>query len=395
MTETCSCELAGFCSRRGVKVNLYQHKLCQAGKVKQLDDMFTGSNVQQPQRAGGRVHVSTDTKKPCKTCGGKRGLLERAIDRVVNLKNAAVDFLSDGMAVATDEQQAFRFNVCATCPLNNAGWCDDTKGGCGCNLSLKVMPRSSHCPLGRWSAYQEDYRPLVNPTRHLMFHIYPLRGKEWNWHWHIEQLRKHRDKFNGKVVIAVGVDRNTATIEEVQNRFDGIHVDHWLRADNNKLAETLTHVEMLTLLKTDDPNTIIFRAHTKGVTHDKGSVEQKWADVMWTANMDLPSVEDALASHGVACCLRSQTPLVKKKPDGWFAAGSFYWMRAKEVFERDWQTKEDNRWWVEYVPAHLFDLKESACIFHDLVPSSVLNHGYFSEHVDAEWAAWKAARGFE
>ena len=228
-----------------------------------------------------------------------------------------------------------------------------------------------------------------------MFHLYPLKGREWNWHWHIEQIRKHQDKFNGKIVIGVGVDAKTAAMDQVQALFDGIRVDHWLRADNNKLAETLTHVEMLSLLQTDDPNAVILRAHAKGVTHQRDSVEQKWAEIMWDGNMDLPSVDDALASHLTCGVMRSQTPLVRKKPGDYFFAGSFYWMRAKEVFERNWQTKEANRWWVEYVPTHLFTFSESACIFHDLVPSSVLNHDYFAGHVEPEWASWKAARGIE
>jgi hypothetical protein len=343
-----------------------------------------------------RKAVATASHKPCQSCNSKpKSKLARAVDRVVSLKNAAVDFIQDGMAVATAEQQANRSAICAACPLNKDGWCDDTKGGCGCNLSLKVMPRASYCPLGKWASYREDYRPLVNPTRSLMFHLYPLKRREDVWKWHVQQIRKHQDKFNGKIVIGVGVDSSTATIEEVQKQFDGIRVDKWFRAENNKLAETLTHVEMLSELQTDDTNAIIFRAHTKAVTKQPGAVEEKWAEILWDGNMDLPSVEDALASHLVCGVMRSQTPLVKKKPGDFFYAGSAYWMRAKEVFERDWQWKEANRWIVEYVPAHLFAFAESACIFHDLVPSSVLNHQYFAEHVDAEWKAWKAARGIE
>lgn len=331
------------------------------------------------------------TGKSC--CGG--GIIHRTARKLVRLKAAAVDFVSDGMAVATEEQQAKRTAICAACPLNNKGWCDDKKGGCGCNLALKVKPRAGSCPLGKWSAYCDDYRPLVNPTRSLMFHLYPFRGKEWNWHWHIEQIRKHQDKFTGKIVIGVGIDGKTATMEQVQQVFEGVRVDHWLRASNNKLAETLTHVEMLSLLQTDDPNAIIFRGHTKGVTHQRDSVEQKWAEIMWDGNMDLLSVEDALASHGTCGVMRSQTPLVRKKPGEFFFAGSFWWARAKDLFERDWRWKEQNRWVVEYVPAHLFSFAESACIFHDLVPSSVLNHDYFAEHVEPEWTAWKTARGLE
>lgn len=388
----CQCELSGFCKARDVEMRPSLQMVCRKDKAR-VDAMLAGEKPESkgPSRTPGSV-VSV-SRKPCSTCGS--GAFDRAMRRLTNLKNAVVDFVSDGMHVASDEQQAKRSVICTKCPLNNSGWCDDTRGGCGCNLSLKVQPRSSSCPLGRWAAYRDEYRPLVNPTRHLMFHIYPLRGKEWNWHKHIERIREHRAKFNGKVVIGVGVDEQTATIEEVQRLFDGIHVDHWLRADNNKLAETLTHVEMLTLLQTDDPNAIIFRGHTKGVTKTEDAVEQKWADILWAVNIDLASVEDALASHLTCGAMRSQTPLVVEKPGDFFFAGSYYWMRAKEVFERDWTWKERNRWIVEYVPCHLFTFAESACIFHDMVPSSVLNHGYFSQHVDTEWANWKAARGIQ
>jgi hypothetical protein len=109
--------------------------------------------------------------------------------------------------------------------------------------------------------------------------------------------------------------------------------------------------------------------------------------------MDLPSVEDALKSHLVACVLRSQTPLVQKKPGGWFAAGSAYWFRAKEAFERDWSWSENNRWCIEYWPGHVFTLQESACMFHDLTPSSVLRQQYFDDHVNPEFALWQQARG--
>ncbi len=389
----CQCDLSGFCTVRNVALKPTLQMLCKRDRAR-IDAHLSG----EPPQSKRRMKTSAPRKgptarKPCNSCNQKkRSALARAVDRVVSLKNAAVNFVQDGMHVATAEQQAKRSAICASCPINNNGWCDDTKGGCGCNLSLKVMPRSSSCPLGKWSAYRDEYRPLVNPTRSLMFHLYPLRGKEFNWHWHIEQIRKHQDKFNGKIVIGVGVSKKTATMEEVQALFDGIRVDHWLKADNNDLAETLTHVEMLSLLKTDDPNALIFRAHTKSVTKPRGAVEERWAEIMWHANTDLPSVEDALASHLTCGVMRSQTPLVRSKPGDYFFAGSFYWMRAKEVFERDWTWKQDNRWVVEYVPCHLFSFAESACIFHDLVPSSVLNHAYFAQHVDAEWAAWKAAR---
>ena len=116
---------------------------------------------------------------------------------------------------------------------------------------------------------------------------------------------------------------------------------------------------------------------------------------MWDANMDLQAVDESLKDHMTCGVLRSMKPLVSKKPGGWFFAGSAYWMRAKEVFERDWRHVENDRWYVEYCPSHLFNLKESACIFHDQTDSPVLSQAYFTNYVEPEYTHWKLARGIE
>lgn len=397
----CECSISGTCSVRNLQVRPMEQDVCKAHGFETADRIIAarvaGPPKITPNRTVGRA-VSTAPRKPCATCDGKkRGVVARAIDRAKNLKTAAINFLADGMQVATDEQQAKRSAVCASCPLNNNGWCDDTKGGCGCNLSLKVQPRSSSCPLGKWSAYRDEYRPLVNPTRSLIFHVYPLQRRADWWRWHVSKIAEYKSIFNGRIAIGITVGPETSSPENVQREFElcGINVDEWVIKQNSKLAETLTQVELFRAVMTDDSNAIVFRSHCKGITKQPGAVEENWARIMWDANMDLPTVEDALASHLVACVLRSQTPLVKKKPGGWFAAGSAYWFRAKEAFERDWAWSENNRWAIEYWPAHVFNLQESACMFHDLVPSSVLDQKYFDEHVNPEFAVWRAARGIE
>jgi hypothetical protein len=335
---------------------------------------------------------------PCTNCGGgrKQSLAEKIMARASQLAASAVDFVRDGMHIATDEQQASRLAICEACPVFNAGWCDADRGGCGCNLSLKVKARAAYCPQGRWFAHTDNYRPLVNPTRSLIFHIYPKLGAEWNWHWHIEQIRRHQHIFNGHIVIGVGVDAGTATIEEVQRLMADIRVTKWIRADNTvRLAETHTHVPMLTEVKTDDPNAIVFRYHTKGVTKTPDAVEMRWAALLWECNMDLQSVEDALASHLTCGAMRSMTPLVTAKPGDFFFAGSAYWFRAKEAFERDWTWFEDNRWIVEYIPCHLFSRHESACLLYDLTESSVIRADHFQTFIQPEWDKWRFARGLQ
>ena len=398
-TTACKCE-SGLCAVRNRELPESMRLQCAAGNGASVDAMLAHIDAARAKREAERPRAKIraarqtvkNTKAPCKTCSGKAKTL---IDRIASLKNAAVDFFADGMTVATIEQQQERLAICSACPVFKDGWCDSDKGGCGCNLSLKVKARAAYCPQGKWFAHSDNYRPLVKPTRSLIFHIYPKLRAEWNWHWHIEQIRKYQSVFNGKIVIGVAVGRETATMGHVQDLFSGIRVDNWFRSDNDKLAETNTHLSMMEAVKTDDPNAIVFRYHTKGVTKQRGTVEQPWAELLWEANMDIQSVENALASHLTCGAMRSMEPLVKAKPGAFFFAGSAYWFRAKEAFERDWTHTDKTRWWVEYLPSHLFDVKDSACLLYDLTESSVIRSDHFETHIRPEWNAWRLARGIE
>jgi len=323
----------------------------------------------------------------------RKSLVQRALQYAEAWKRHRED---DSAAPAVDDLM-FRQQQCAGCPLNK----DDKCTLCECPLKKntlnngKLFWRSECCPVGKWSRQNNTRRPLVSPVHHLIFHIYPKKGAEWNWHWHIQQIRKYAPQFNGKICIGISTDSNTATADEVKAVMAGIPVSEWVIVNNTKKrAETATHVELLKCIQTEDPNHVVFRYHTKGVTHQKTSIEQRWAGLMWQVNMDLSGVHDALSSHLTCGVMRSQKPLVVKPNSGnFFYAGSAYWMRCKEVFERDWATVENDRWWVEYVPAHLFKFHESSCLLHDFTESSVLSKQYFDSVVQPEWDNWKFARG--
>lgn len=334
-------------------------------------------------------------------CGGgaapvqPKSLIKKMAERTANLVSASIDFLQDGMARATDEQQQHRLSVCKTCPLRENGWCDPSlsKGGCGCNLELKVIARAAFCPQGKWFAYHDGYSPLVNPTRNMLFHLYPRVGAEWNWHWHIEQIRRVAPLFNGKICIGIATGDKLAKPEVVQRLFDGVPVADWIVRKNTKaLGETTTFTDLLRCVETDDPNTITFRGHTKGVTHRREGIEQPWARLMWATSMDLQSVEDALASHVMAGPLKCHEPLVSKQPYRWFYAGTYYWFRNREIFQRNWQQSEPTRWFSEYWPGLIAKNEESSCLCHDFTDGSVLSEEYWRTVVDPSFAAWKRAR---
>jgi len=342
--------------------------------------------------------VSQD--QPCTGCSKPRTLMQtithtarQAVTRVQNLTGAAVDFLQDGMAVASPEQQEHRRKICAACPLNNDGWCDLDRGGCGCNLAAKVTPRSSSCPQGKWFEYRDLYRPLVNPTRNLIFHIYPRVGKEWNWHWHLDQIRRAAPVFNGEIILATVTGPELAPAAEVRRVAEGIPVSEWIVKPNTRLAETETHLDLLRAVQTDDPNTITLRGHTKGVTHRPEQHEQEWARLMWEACLDLPSVEDALSSHLMAGSLKCHKPITSKHQGyEWFYAGTFFWFRNREIFQREWSVVHPTRWFVEEWPGILCARQEAACLCYDSADGSVFRGRAWADRVAPAFERWRAAR---
>ena len=340
--------------------------------------------------------VSQQSSKPCASCTTaaipQKSWKEKQVERIANLAKASVDFVRDGMQFATEEQQQSRLTICKACPVYNAGWCDQSKGGCGCNVSLKVKARAASCPAWKWHSHTDFYQPLENPTRNLIFHIYPLLGAEWNWHWHIEQIRQHQHLFNGRIVIAIVTGRKLATAEAVQKQMAGIRVDEWIVKPNSRLAETVTMPDLLRAVKTDDPNAITFRGHCKGVTHGRERTEQPWARMMWDACMDISSVEDALASHIMAGPMKCHEPLVSTQRYKWFYAGTFFWFRNQQIFERSWERMEQTRWYPEAWPGMLCTNEESACLLHDFTDGSVIGAEYWKAVVEPDIARWRAAR---
>lgn len=326
-----------------------------------------------------------------KTGAAGGSFVERVARRAVQLKDAAAAVLSDP-TLATAEQVTTRETACASCLILNGDWCDDTNGGCGCYMPAKRALRAMSCPQGKWFRHTDRYKPLVTPTRNLIFHLFPKLGAEWNWHWHLENIRHASPLFTGKIVIAIATGPGLAMPDDVQRMLDGIHCETFTVDNSRSLGETVSAVELLRRVDTADPNTITMRGHCKGVTHHRSGVEQRWAQLMWASCLDLPSVEEALASHALAGPLKCQEPLVGTKPWDWFYAGSFYWFRNADISGRDWSYTEPQRWWVEGWPGYIAKNDEAACLIHDFTDGSVLREDYWNSVVTPSWIHWQTAR---
>lgn len=370
-----------------LKINIYRDKW----GLPPLTALPAGRRASVPVVTESRVPSTSPPSTSC--CGGGRKK-KSLISRALKLAEATARHLADDSKPTPEDALKLRESACESCPLRDENECRS----CGCVLYPNVLNngklrwRSEACPAGKWSRQRDTYQPLVNPTRNLIFHVYPLLGAEWNWHWHIDQIRRVAPLFNGKIVIATVTGPALASTEEVQQRFEGIPVTDWLIRPNSKLGETVTFADQLAVVETDDPNTITFRGHTKGVTHKPNGPEQPWARLMWSTLMDLPSVDDALASHVMVGSMKCHEPLVARPNWSFFYAGTFFWFRNKEIFQRNWRQTEPHRWWPEAWPGVVCQNDEAACLCHDYTKGSVLDNPYWHAEVAADFQLWKDAR---
>jgi len=321
-------------------------------------------------------------KSACKSCSKPD---PRKPSRAALIESAKLREVRDSTPVSIGVYQSRRA-TCDECPLLVNGSCSLSES------KIDLSTRGASCPVGKWSTQTATRRPLINPTRNLIFHLYPLIGAEWNWHWHIDQIRHAAPLFNGRIAIATVTGEKLASHIEVRELFRDIPVTDWVVKPNSKLAETVTFTDLLQIVKTDDPNAITFRGHTKGVTHTRQGAEQPWARLMWSTLMDLPSVDDALSSHIMAGSMKCHEPLVSNQRYKWFYAGTFFWFRNREIFERDWSTMEQTRWYPEAWPGVLCKNEEAACLCHDFTKSSVLNNEYWLAEAASDFERWKSAR---
>lgn len=393
MSEACSCELAGLCSRRNVKVNLYQHKLCKAGKVRQLDEMFTGQNVQQPLRSGGRVKVSTGPRKPCKGCR-KPSKISQAITAAA----AMARFVGDGMKTTTPLEQADRRMICDECPLNDNGRCD----GCGCFLNLKIPMRLEQCPAKKWHAELHPVRPIVEPICNLIMHVLPVASNDV-WKWNLQQIAQRQHLFNGKRVLAIAIESavkaknrkvQTVSADEVLQFSESIGLT-WTHTrvfiNNQTLREVATFPWLLETVCSGNPNELTFSCHAKGVTHSLDSITVRWAERQYrTCLDDWQTVWRTMERFSVAGAFRRFGQFTTPGNHRWHYSGTNYWFRHDDVFSRDWRTIDQKFFGTESWPGRLFLPEECACLFAD--DAGDLYKEAYWKTIQREIEVWEGAR---
>lgn len=219
--------------------------------------------------------------------------------------------------------------------------------------------------------------------RNLLFHCYPVHGSIWPWH--ASQLVKYSDAWNGRKIVVIVTDGSTSPPEDVIRVFAPVKAEFFVTRNQAYLAETLHFVEMLSLLKSLDPNEATFYAHAKGVTRTGSLLEavKSWSELMYTLNLHRPSlIERKLASFAAVGCLRMK---IRHAGAEWCYPGSFFWLRHDVLFSRNWRDIEQERYGVEGYPGRHILFEESCSLNPEVIEPVRLYDGYVTDDLIEAW----------
>jgi hypothetical protein len=204
--------------------------------------------------------------------------------------------------------------------------------------------------------------------RHLLCHIYPFSNGKWR---ETVAALKHRwQLFDGRKVVAIGLadPREKAAIdppELVKEAFGDDPPEFIERWNKPHLREVVTFVPLLQAVEPDREG-VTFYCHGKGSSHGHDdSPCHAWRELMFHILLDYPELAAcALEKFPLVGCFR-RPHRFGLGPHQWHFSGTFYWIRNRDVFARNWR-KVDRTWFgTESWPGRHFSQDEAGCLFMD------------------------------
>jgi len=232
--------------------------------------------------------------------------------------------------------------------------------------------------------------PFESRIRHLSYFVYP--ANEDSWKWNLDELSKRFWLFNGRKVLGIVHDRDSATPDAVLEyaasvgmTFDNVLI----RPNSPKQREVVLWVPMLECFspETAKADEVVFSAHAKGQKYDDPRHTRDWTDLMYqTCLDDWPSVYNALRTALFAGSFR-EYGLFHKWYD-WAYSGSVFWWRLAEIGKRKWRDVDPWFCGTESWPGKMCDPRETACLFLNDSKRMYDAH-YWQSTVWPEWAKYK------
>jgi len=220
--------------------------------------------------------------------------------------------------------------------------------------------------------------------RNLLFHLYPK--KESIWRWHVDRLLEYRSAWNGRRIITVVMDKETESKAVVTEALERLDAEVSFERNDRELGETRLFIETLGRLESRDPDEATFYAHAKGVTRTGKQVDaiRDWCRAMYILNLEsIPSIERLLQKYPAIGCFRHA---IKHGGSSWCYAGTFFWLKHRDLFMRNWRRIEKSLYGVEGYPGMHFRWGEMGRLTQDNVgPQWLYNNGSVTDAKISEW----------
>jgi hypothetical protein len=232
----------------------------------------------------------------------------------------------------------------------------------------------------------------ATPRRHLLYHVWPVRGTTWRWN--LEQLARRIDLFNGGRVIGVVCDERSEPAEAVQEMLEG-HGCEFVVARNDPRGEAATFPSLLARVASTGTDEVSFYAHAKGVKYEPAfpPAVRRWAEVQYGVMLDdWRRVKAQLEAHAMTGAFRKHGRFRNHGSVGdWHYSGTFFWMRHAHVFRRRWAEVPQFYGGVEAWPGLHFGREETGFLLLDDVRELPYQGRFWSQRGDPAFRQWQAA----
>ncbi len=230
-------------------------------------------------------------------------------------------------------------------------------------------------------------QPLETPiVRNLAYHVWPRKHGGRLWRRAVQELVKRAWHFNGRKLVAIATSPDADAPEAVMDLM-GPNFEYLITPNDQAHLDAAMLVPMLDQLSCRaGPEQITLFAHAKGVTHAADDTVHAWGRLALSICLDYPTlVNEALETHSAAGPFKVTGKRFYNSSCGWHYAGSFYWLRNRDLFARDWRRRELT---LETYPGEHFRAEEAACLFRDAQDVNLYDPKHWGR-VSRDFKAWK------
>jgi hypothetical protein len=223
--------------------------------------------------------------------------------------------------------------------------------------------------------------------KNLVMHVYP-KTDPGHWRRGVEHVRQRLSQFTGRRLVSVAIDTSTDRAADVCRAFGG---EVEIREVFNDGTQEMVSFPWLMQQVIDDSDDVTFYCHAKGCTHRENQSSHLWCDAMAAACLDYPDLVDfSLRRKPFVGAFRSRQQ-VGHSNASFHYAGTWWWVRNRDLFARDWARSDPEFWGAESYPGVHFQPHESACLFLDRAETAHLySLAWWQSVVCPAFKSWRA-----